>query len=163
MAYLFAGIVILGVLILLGRAFIAADPRALVRMLRYLVGGALLLFGLIFFLAERWGLALPLAAAGISALSLGRIGPIDLGGVPEQGVSDGKGTIYVVMHDAAGSVTVVDASPDALAALCCQSGATGSQRSRPENAPRMSTGGSFARRRISDSAAPVSPGFPIGA
>jgi hypothetical protein len=80
MAYFFAGLVILGVLVLLGRAFIAADPRYLVRTLRYLVGGGLLFFGLVFFLAERWGLALPLAAAGISALSLGRIGPIDLGG-----------------------------------------------------------------------------------
>jgi DNA-binding beta-propeller fold protein YncE len=37
------------------------------------------------------------------------LGRIDLGGVPEQGVSDGKGTIYVVMQDPAGSVTVVDA------------------------------------------------------
>jgi DNA-binding beta-propeller fold protein YncE len=36
------------------------------------------------------------------------LGTIDLGGVPEQGVSDGKGTLYVVMQDAAGSVTVVD-------------------------------------------------------
>jgi hypothetical protein len=80
MAYFFAGLVILGVLVVLGRAFVAAEPRALVRTLRYLVGGALLLFGLIFFLAERWGLALPLAAAGISALALGRIGPLDLGG-----------------------------------------------------------------------------------
>jgi DNA-binding beta-propeller fold protein YncE len=37
------------------------------------------------------------------------LGTIDLGGVPEQGVADGKGTIYVVMQDAQGSVTVVDA------------------------------------------------------
>ena len=36
------------------------------------------------------------------------VGTIDLGGVPEQGVSDGKGTLYVVMQDSAGSVTVVD-------------------------------------------------------
>jgi hypothetical protein len=36
------------------------------------------------------------------------IGTIDLGGVPEQAVSDGNGTMYVVMQDAAGSVTVVD-------------------------------------------------------
>jgi DnaJ domain len=80
MAFFFAGLVILGVLLLLARAFVAADPRTVVRTLRYLVGGGLLFFGFIFFLAERWGLALPLAAAGISALSLGRIGPIDLGG-----------------------------------------------------------------------------------
>ena len=35
-------------------------------------------------------------------------GNIDLGGVPEQAVSDGKGTLYVVMQDAQGSVAVVD-------------------------------------------------------
>ena len=37
------------------------------------------------------------------------VGTIDLGGVPEQAVADGKGTLYVVMQDAQGSVTVVDA------------------------------------------------------
>jgi hypothetical protein len=36
------------------------------------------------------------------------LGTIDLGGVPEQGVVDGKGMLYVVMQDAAGSVTAVD-------------------------------------------------------
>jgi DNA-binding beta-propeller fold protein YncE len=36
------------------------------------------------------------------------IGTIDLGGVPEQAVSDGNGTMYVVMQDAVGSVAVVD-------------------------------------------------------
>ncbi len=36
------------------------------------------------------------------------IGTIDLGGVPEQGVPDGKGMLYVVMQDAEGSVTAVD-------------------------------------------------------
>src|SRR5579859_1463258 len=84
MAYFFVGLVILGVLVLLARAFVAADPRALVRTLRYLVGGGLLFLSLIFFLAERWPLALPLAFAGISALVVGRIGPIDLGGASRQ-------------------------------------------------------------------------------
>ena len=37
------------------------------------------------------------------------LGTIDLGGVPEQAVSDGKGMIYAVMQDAEGSVTAVDA------------------------------------------------------
>jgi DNA-binding beta-propeller fold protein YncE len=37
------------------------------------------------------------------------LGTIDLGGVPEQGVGDGKGMLYVVMQDAMGSVTAVDA------------------------------------------------------
>jgi DNA-binding beta-propeller fold protein YncE len=36
------------------------------------------------------------------------LGTIDLGGVPEQGVGDGKGMLYVVMQDAQGSVAVVD-------------------------------------------------------
>src|SRR5437879_5433359 len=35
------------------------------------------------------------------------LGTIDLGGVPEQGVADGKGMLYVVMQDAVGSVTAV--------------------------------------------------------
>jgi DNA-binding beta-propeller fold protein YncE len=36
------------------------------------------------------------------------LGTIDLGGVPEEGVPDGKGMLYVVMQDAVGSVTAVD-------------------------------------------------------
>jgi hypothetical protein len=36
------------------------------------------------------------------------LGTIDLGGVPEQGVADGKGMLYVVMQDAQGGVTAVD-------------------------------------------------------
>jgi DNA-binding beta-propeller fold protein YncE len=36
------------------------------------------------------------------------LGTIDLGGVPEQGVADGKGMLYVMMQDAQGSVTAVD-------------------------------------------------------
>lgn len=37
------------------------------------------------------------------------LGTVELGGVPEQGVGDGKGKLYVVMQDPIGSVTVVDA------------------------------------------------------
>ncbi|MEO5894334.1 MAG: hypothetical protein ABIS06_01390 [Vicinamibacterales bacterium] len=36
------------------------------------------------------------------------LGVIGLGGVPEQGVADGNGTLYVVMQDRPGSVAVVD-------------------------------------------------------
>ena len=36
------------------------------------------------------------------------LGTIDLGGVPEQAVADGKGMLYVVMQDAIGGVAVVD-------------------------------------------------------
>jgi hypothetical protein len=37
------------------------------------------------------------------------LGKVDLGGVPEEGVADGKGMVYVVMQDAVGSVTAFDA------------------------------------------------------
>src|SRR5215813_1543600 len=37
------------------------------------------------------------------------LGTIDLGGVPEEGVADGKGMVYVVMQDPQGSVTAVNA------------------------------------------------------
>jgi len=36
------------------------------------------------------------------------VGKVDLGGVPEQAVSDGKGTLYVVLQDSAGGVAVVN-------------------------------------------------------
>jgi hypothetical protein len=48
-------------------------------------------------------------ATVIDARDGGVLGTIDLGGVPEQGVADGKGMLYVVMQDAQGSVTAVDA------------------------------------------------------
>ena len=37
------------------------------------------------------------------------LGTVDLGGVPEQAIGVDKGMLYVVMQDAAGSVTAVDA------------------------------------------------------
>ncbi len=80
MAYIFAGAAILIVLILIGRAFIGADPRTLVRYVRYAVGAGMIVFGGLLLLARRWELGVPLIAAGVSALTLGRIGPIDLGG-----------------------------------------------------------------------------------
>jgi DNA-binding beta-propeller fold protein YncE len=36
------------------------------------------------------------------------LGTIDLGGVPEQAIADGRGTMWVIMQDAVGSVTQVD-------------------------------------------------------
>ena len=44
------------------------------------------------------------------------LGTIDLGGVPEQGVGDGKGMLYVVMQDMPGSVTAVDRARIAVVA-----------------------------------------------
>src|SRR5262252_9532839 len=45
-------------------------------------------------------------AAVIDAKDGSVLGKIDLGGVPEQGVPDGKGMLYVVMQDPQGSVAV---------------------------------------------------------
>ncbi|MCB1502556.1 MAG: DnaJ domain-containing protein [Bauldia sp.] len=80
MAYLLAGVVVLGLLVLLARAFVALDPRVLVRSLRYAIGGVLIAFGGVLLLVRRWELGVPLIVAGFSAITVGRIGPIDLGG-----------------------------------------------------------------------------------
>lgn len=89
MGYFLGGLIFLGLLVLLGRLFVSADPRTLVRLIRYGVGFALIGIGGVMTLAGRWGLGLPLVAGGISAISLGRIGPIDLGG---HGRSHGTGS-----------------------------------------------------------------------
>jgi DnaJ domain len=80
MAYLLAGVVVLAVLVLLARAFVAIDPRALTRSLRYIIGAGLIGFGAVLVLARRWELGIPMVAAGFSAIIVGRIGPVDLGG-----------------------------------------------------------------------------------
>ena len=59
----------------------------------------LLVVGAVMLLAESWGLALPLAAAGISALAIGRIGPIDLGGGRRRAARDRR-CARVSRHDA---------------------------------------------------------------
>ena len=80
MVYLLAGVAALAIFFVFARAFAAASPHTLVGVVRYAVGVILIVIGAFLALAERWGIALPLIAAGISALSVGRIGPIDLGG-----------------------------------------------------------------------------------
>ena len=51
----------------------------------------------------------PTKSAGVFDAVDGKfLGQINLGGVPEQGVADGKGTLYVVMQDAEGGVAKVD-------------------------------------------------------
>jgi hypothetical protein len=81
MPYLATGVVALGILFLVARAFTAADPHSLVRTIRYGIGGVLVAIGVVLILAERWGLGFIVAAAGLSAITTGRIGPLDLGGV----------------------------------------------------------------------------------
>ena len=54
MGYFIGGLIVLGLLILLGRLFVSADPRTLVRLTRYLVG-----FGLVGYVFKK--LEYPLA------------------------------------------------------------------------------------------------------
>ncbi|MCP4386601.1 MAG: DnaJ domain-containing protein [Hyphomicrobiales bacterium] len=78
--YLFAGVGALLALLALGRAFVGSDPRALLRLLRYIVGIGMIVFGGAMALGRRFDLGLPLIFLGIGVLRVGRIGPIDLGG-----------------------------------------------------------------------------------
>ena len=80
MTYLGAGIVVLGILLMLARAFTAADPASLVKAVRYAVGVGLIGVGGVMAFAGRWGIAAVLVTLGLSAIAAGRIGPIDLGG-----------------------------------------------------------------------------------
>jgi hypothetical protein len=89
MAYFLSGVALLGLLVLAARAFVGTDPRTLVRIIRYLVGFVLIVAGVVFAIAGRFGVGLLLVALGISAISTGRIGPIDLGG---HGRSAGTGS-----------------------------------------------------------------------
>src|SRR5882724_6370183 len=59
------------------------------------------------------------------------LGTIDLGGVPEQGVADGAGMLYVVMQDSAGSVTALDVKTHVLFAACGRSGNSSTQPPPP--------------------------------
>ena len=79
MTFLLAGLAVLAVFYFLGRAYANADPRSLVRSVRYSLGGGLLLFGLLLLLAERAALGSLLVAGGLQALATGRLGPFELG------------------------------------------------------------------------------------
>jgi hypothetical protein len=80
MPYLIGGAVTFAILYVLAQAYANADPRALVRAIRYGIGGILVVVGGVLLLGERFALGGLLVATGLSAIATGRIGPIDLGG-----------------------------------------------------------------------------------
>ncbi len=80
MTFLVGGIAALAIVLLGARLFVNAEPRAIIRFLRYTVGVILIAFGAVMALAGRWGIGLGVAAFGLSALATGRLGPLDLGG-----------------------------------------------------------------------------------
>jgi hypothetical protein len=80
MVYLVAGIGLLLALIVLGKGFVGANTRTMMRLIRYVVGGLMIVVGAALSFARRFDFGLPLIFLGLSAIALGRIGPIDLGG-----------------------------------------------------------------------------------
>jgi len=80
MSFLAVGAAALGLLLLSLYLFASVDPRSLAKLVRYGLGALLAGTGGLFAFAGRWGVGLVLIALGMSAISLGRIGPIDLGG-----------------------------------------------------------------------------------
>jgi len=80
MTYFGAGLVVLALLLLLARAYIAVEPATLLRAIRYTVGIVLIVIGILLGFAERLGFGLFLMVLGVSAIWVGKIGPIDLGG-----------------------------------------------------------------------------------
>jgi len=90
------------------------------------------------------------------------VGTIDLGGVPEQAVADGKGTMYVIMQDSPGSVTVVDVkSMKATAHYAI--GDKGGCNGLPLDAKNLVLFVSCARSGIVAGAPPPPPGPPQAA
>jgi len=80
MSFLSGGAAVLGLLLLSAYLFASVDPRSLVRLIRYGLGTLLAGTGGLFAFGGRWGIGMVLIALGMSAISLGRIGPMDLGG-----------------------------------------------------------------------------------
>lgn len=78
--YLFAGVGALLALLTLGRVFVGSDPRVIMRLLRYIIGIAMIVFGGFMLFARRFDIALPLIFLGVTVLKVGKIGPVDLGG-----------------------------------------------------------------------------------
>ncbi|HEX3808547.1 MAG TPA: DnaJ domain-containing protein [Rhizomicrobium sp.] len=82
------GAVALALFLLLVRLYVGADPKALVKALRYAGAGALLLVAIAFFLTERIGAAVFIAAAAYSLFTKGHLWP---GGWPHYGIPGGWG------------------------------------------------------------------------
>jgi hypothetical protein len=79
MQYIILGVIALALVVGFAQLFVRTDPRTLARLLRYIVGGALIAVGGVLTWGGRWGFGIPMIAIGVTALARGRIGPIDLG------------------------------------------------------------------------------------
>lgn len=80
MGFFLAGVAGLALVLLLLWLFTNLDPASLARLLRYTIAAVLLATAGVFAFGGRWSFAVILGTIGISAITMGRIGPIDLGG-----------------------------------------------------------------------------------
>jgi hypothetical protein len=93
MQYIVLGAIALVLVVGLGQLFVRTDPRTLVRLLRYIVGGVLIVLGGLLAWSGRWAFGLPMIAIGVTALARGRIGSIDLGGTATRTSSAGDSAV----------------------------------------------------------------------
>jgi len=80
MTFFLAGIAFLAVVLLLLWLFTTIDPASLVRLIRYTIAAVLLAIAAVFAIDRNFGFALILGTIAVSAITMGRIGPLDLGG-----------------------------------------------------------------------------------
>jgi hypothetical protein len=74
------GLVVMVVLLMAAWTFVNLDPAVIVRAIRYTIGAVLITVGGVLAFGGRWGMGLVMVALGFSAITVGKIGPIDLGG-----------------------------------------------------------------------------------
>jgi hypothetical protein len=80
MAFLLAGLLVFGVLYLGAQGIAGADPRDLLRGIRFGVGGIFVAAGVVLSIGREIGFGIPLIGIGLTLLVTGRLGPIDLRG-----------------------------------------------------------------------------------
>jgi hypothetical protein len=96
MGYLLLGALGLGLLLLVANLVVRAEPRTLVRGLRYLAGAVLILFGGLMIYGRRVLFGSSLIVLGLGAIYTGRLGPLDFGvGTRSQGRSSSVRSRFV--------------------------------------------------------------------
>lgn len=81
MAFILAGVAALGLIYFAARAYTGIPPRQLVRLLRFILGYGLIAVGILFTVTGRWSVGIFLAVMGAGAVTTGKIGPFDFGGI----------------------------------------------------------------------------------
>lgn len=121
MVYLVAGGLALGLLYFAARAYTGIEPGKLVRLLRFGLGYGLIGVGIILALTGRWAIGIFLGILGAGAVTTGKIGPFDFGGVKRtRGTGSRVQSRYLEMtldHDSGSMAGRVRSGPYAGKAL----------------------------------------------